>query len=309
MRAALTTTTLCVALLAGATAAYADEDADREAAKVAFQKGDTLFSANDYAAALAAFRQAQQLRPHDKVRIPIATCLERLARFREAIVELQFVVESAQVTAEQQLAAKETIARLEPRLGTLVVSGQPRGAQVLVDERPRCEVPCRVQVDPREHVIEIRHGALARTERRTFTRGAEITVEVNLSSKPASVSEPTTLPNPVSPAPSSSEPNGYAPGALTWIGAGLAAVGVAGIIGFGVHADARHESYVATPTQDLLDEGVLARNLANASIAVAGVGAVLLLVDLIFIAPDDGIEAGAATGATGFQPSGWRISF
>jgi hypothetical protein len=72
---------------------------------------------------------------------------------------------------------------------------------------------------------------------------------------------------------------------LTWTGVGLAAVGAAGILYFGLRAQSIHDQYVLTPTTGRRDKGMLYRDLANISIGVAGLGAVLLLVDLLFLAP------------------------
>ena len=59
--------------------------------------------------------------------------------------------------------------------------------------------------------------------------------------------------------------------------------GGAGIIGFGVRADALHDDYIDGPDPATRDKGITMRNLANASIAVALLGAVLISADVIRI--------------------------
>lgn len=273
--------------LMSASAAHADEEADRETARAAFAEGERLFASNDYQAALRSFQRAQQVQPHDKVRIPIATCLERLARFREALDEWGKVVASDQVEDHQKLEARRAAARLRPRLGELVVTGTPAGARVLVDEEQRCVVPCRTLVDPREHLVVVRSGSHEQTQRVTFSRGEERTIDVVLV--------------PVSPSPPASEPlapvetASRGPGVFMWLGLGVAVVGAAGVVGFGLHANALHDSYVATPSDALRDEGLVARALSNASIAVGAAGVVLALVDLVFLAPMDDVSSAQLT--------------
>ncbi len=71
---------------------------------------------------------------------------------------------------------------------------------------------------------------------------------------------------------------------LTWVGAGFSVVGGAGVIGFGLRSNALKDQWDdAGPRapQSLADEGQLVTGLANASIAVLGVGLVLVLIDLL----------------------------
>jgi hypothetical protein len=279
-------------LLSVGLSARADDAADDQTAKAAFEEGRRNFhETGDYEAALAAFRTTQRLRPHDLVRIAIARCLEKLDRHRESLEEWESVSVSAQISAAQKRKVEQALVRLKPMLGTLRVAGEPAGAQVMIDGALRCELPCRTFVDAGEHVVVVQNGQRQRSERLMFSAGQERTIEASLRSGSASqpplpsssapgAAEPTT-PAPTPDAPATSR----GPGVLLWLGVAVAVVGVAGVVGFGLHADATHADYLATPTDELRDEGLLARDLSNASIGVAGVGAVMVLVDLIFLAP------------------------
>jgi hypothetical protein len=75
---------------------------------------------------------------------------------------------------------------------------------------------------------------------------------------------------------------------MTPIAASILGIGVGGVIGFGLHAEGLHARYVATPSEALFDEGVLMRDLANASIGVLSLGALLLLVDTLIWSTAEG---------------------
>ena len=75
------------------------------------------------------------------------------------------------------------------------------------------------------------------------------------------------------------------PGWLTWTGAGLAVVGTASTLYFGLRTQSLHDDYVREPTEQRYDDGRDARLATNLSIGVAAVGAVMLAVDLLLLAP------------------------
>ncbi len=285
----------------------ADAAADDKAAKASFDSGRHHFhETGDYEAALAAFREARRLRPHDLVTIAIARCLDKLGRYRKSAEEWGSVSGSAQISDKQKRTVAEALARLRPMLGTLRVAGEPAGARVTVDGTLRCRLPCRTFVEVGEHVVVVRHGRRERSERLLFRAGQERTIEASLASgPPAKPTRPppsySVTPKPTTPAPSPPPDSATSrgPGALLWLGAGVTAVGVAGVVGFGLHANAKHDDYVATPSDELRDDGLLARNLSNVSIAVAGAGAVMMLVDLIFLAPNP--ESVGKLDARGFR--------
>ena len=128
-----------------------------------------------------------------------------------------------------------------------------------------------------------------RSERRVVTveSGAEVRI---------AFSAPTPPPRPRKP--SVPDEPAVSPGPLTWVGTGLAAVGVAGIVGFGLRALTLSEDFDAAPSEELADEGELMRNLANASIGVAALGAVLIAIDLIWV---------GRRQHSGASPTSWRF--
>jgi tetratricopeptide (TPR) repeat protein len=103
--------------------------------------------------------------------------------------------------------------------------------------------------------------------------------------------EPTPLPEPTPP-PRTASAVVDAPSSRTaWLaigGAVVAGAGVAGIVYFGLRAQSLHDEWEASPTdEDLAGRGTTMRDLANVSIGVAALGAVLVLLDVLFLSSGD----------------------
>ena len=251
---------------------------DREQARTAFESATKRFAAADYEAALAIFREAYRLAPHDKVRFNIGQCLVRLGRHREAFVELDAAARSTQLSDDERKTARVAADESATHLATLRFSGGP-ARPVVVDGELECTVPCTLMVDPGPHRIAAEGVPTGEIEVRLGE-----TTDVDLST--ATAEPPPTPKAAPTPAPVVDRPQPFPrprprPSALTWVGLGLAVTGGAGIIGFGVRANALHDDYVADPDPSTRERGITMRNLANASIGVALLGAVLMTADLI----------------------------
>jgi hypothetical protein len=223
---------------------------------------------------------------HDAVRFNIAVCLARLGRPSEALLQYEAASRSQVLSAVERERARRAGAELRARVGTLAVVGET-GTRVAVDGRSRCTAPCRVDLDPGSHDVVLGEGADARRSRVEIQRREEIALSAQakaplaeMAPPPATSSRPPPL---VLVETSDRAPRG--PGWLTWTGGAVAAIGVAGIVGFGLRAQSLHDDYLRAPTQDLLDRGVAARDLTNVAIAVAAVGGALIAIDLLFLAP------------------------
>jgi tetratricopeptide (TPR) repeat protein len=250
---------------------------EREQARTAFESATTRFAAADYEAALAMFREAYRLAPHDKVRFNMGQCLIRLGRHREAFVELDAAARSTQLSDDERKTARVAADESARHLATLRFSGGPE-RPVVVDGELQCMVPCTLMVDPGPHRIEAEGVPSGEIEVRL---GETTNVDLSTASTEPPAPEVAPPPTPVvdrKPPPAKPRPR---PSALTWVGLGLAVTGGAGIIGFGVRANALHDDYVAAPDPSTRERGVTMRNLANASIGVALLGAVLMTADLI----------------------------
>ena len=273
--------------LAFASAARAQEGDARAQAKAAFGEGQKAFGSKDYAQALTHFRRAFELHRHDAVRFNIAVCMEKLGKNREALLEYEAAARSDQLDADARARAADLAAKARLELGTLVVDGSPSGADVLIDGEQLCNVPCSVRLDPTRHEVEVKSGSQA--ERRsvvvTKQETRRIRVELGAGAAPPPRDEPADKPVSVEPVRDTPVTSGGGPGWLTWTGAGLVVVGGAGIALFGSQAKSHHDDWVETGNQGAKDDGIRARNLTNASIGVAVLGAVAVGIDLFVLAP------------------------
>lgn len=245
---------------------------DGATARAAFTQGERAFLEDDYGLALERFRRAMELEPHDAVRFNVAVCLERLGRFREAYLEYEAAASSPQLDSASLARAREQAARVRERLGRVLVE-EPLGAEVFLDGSSIGVVPCEALVDPKVHELELRDGA--RRVRASIEIGRSETKRVRLGfplASPAASLAPVALQRRVGPGP------------LTWVGAVASVAGLASFIGFGLRASALHESYLTSPTASTRDQGLVMRDTANVSLAVGLVGALLLTVDLAWLA-------------------------
>jgi hypothetical protein len=263
----------------------------RAEAKAEFSTGQKAFAKRDYAEALSHFKKAFGHHPHDAVRFNIAVCLEKLGRFREAMLEYEAAAKSDQLDegARKDAEAKAAAARAE--LGTLEVQGSPEGAEVLVAGEQVCNLPCTVELDARKHEIVVRSGEMRERREVVVRRQAKSLVHIELvveGGAPPSESEPTAPTS--SPAlsvalePDAAPTETRGPGWLTWTGAGLVVLGGVGIGVFGTQATSKHDEFVDTGSEEARDDGVRARNLTNVSIGVAALGVIAIGVDLLIFA-------------------------
>jgi hypothetical protein len=259
--------TLAVIVLAiGAKAGAQSPVSD---AREAFVAGESAFEAGDYETALERFRRAFELSPHDAVRFNIAVCYEHLSRLRDALSEYESAARSSVLDEAWRSRARAQAERVREGLAILIVSGTRTGAAVIVDGEERCASPCTAEIDPRASRVVVRDAEGEETREIAPERGETIRWEL------------AARPRPASPAPA---PREYTIGPLFWIGAGTIALGAGGIIGFGLRAQNLHAAYETRPLLGYAREGEIMQGLANASIGVAALGAVLVLIDLAILA-------------------------
>lgn len=250
-----------------------DLDLRREQAAIAFAEGSAAFERGDAASALVAFERAHELVPHANVLSNIALCLAELGRHREAIAALDAAIARGELTAAERDVAAEHLGQSQRALAMVQVVADDAGTHLVeIDDRESCTTPCALALDPGPHRFVLVEGGAAQSL--TLVSGTAARVRLVV---PPHVPPPRASPD--LPAPATRRPPHF--GALGWIGVGLGAVGSAGVLGFGLRANALHRDYEADPTADGRARGVAMRNLANASIAVAATGGVLLMTELI----------------------------
>jgi hypothetical protein len=255
---------LVLAALLFATSALAQHQAAVASAQEEFLAGQTAFDENDYPLALGHFQRAFALVPSDAVRFNIAVCLERLGRFREAAAEYRAAAQSEELDAQTRERARDLGERARARLGTLVVSAD---REITVDGEP-CAAPCNIELDPGEH--RVLAGDVEQIA--SIERGQTAHVDLVRPRR--------------DPRPPIERGGWHAFGVMTAIGASLAGIGGAGLVGFGIAAIDLRARYDVMRTEDVARQGELMRDLANVSIAVTIGGAAIVLVDLVLLLAD-----------------------
>lgn len=290
---------LSLALLPTFAAAQATPSAaTRAQARTAFRAGERDFAEQRFEAALEEFRRAFRLAPHDAVRFNVAVCLERLARLVEAAQEYDAAAVSTELDEATRRRAREQAARVRLGVGTIVADGSPAGADLLVDGERRCALPCRIEVDPGRRVVSVRQGTREDHQTVTVEAGAEARVHLAASQPVVLPVRHTRVSRGGRSGPSERHEHhetvprrgGHHVGVLTFAGAGVAALGAAGVIGFGLHAQSLHDDYVRTGSEQTRSDGETARNLSNVSLAVAIAGAVAVGIDLVLVATSGGSD-------------------
>lgn len=257
---------LCSALVILTSAPAAAQDADASAASVehdAYERGVAAFERGEPAVALHVFRDLYERTQLPALRFNIGICLEQLGDRVGALVEFEAVGASETMAPGTRAEAIEAAARLRAALATVTIDGPAGGVAVLDDER-RCELPCELYVEPGAHHVLL---GVADAEPQSFEATAGAPSAVTLSPPAAPVA-----------------PSGPSLGVLTGLGVAVAAIGIGGIIGFGVRTLDVKASFDATPTVSLQTEGETMRDLTNVSIGVAALGAALVLIDVVLVA-------------------------
>jgi len=265
------------------TAGLAAAQSPEEGAAQEFAAGEAAFDEGDHETALAHFQHAFAGSPRPAIRFNIAICLEELGRFREAAQEYDQAAIADSLGEELVARARELGRRARAELGFVEVEGEPRGAAVMVDGERLCVLPCRLALDPGPHRLH----AVADDARRSAEEAVEVskgeTLQARLVVEAAADAPAETDDSSVSPLPPTETVRRGA-SALTWIGLGVTVVGVAGTIGFGLYTRDLENQYAEAPTEELRDQGVTAQTLTNVSLGVAIVGALLVIIDLVFLA-------------------------
>jgi len=266
---------LSVALFAGSSVA---DEKSAVAAKKEFSAGEKAFDKSDFVEALDHFKKAYELAPRDAVHFNIGVCLEKLGRYKEALAEYEAAAKSSELDAQKLERAASEAERVRGRLGKLQVEVTPPGGELFVDGARVCELPCEVLLDPRSHEIIVKKGSAEKSRSVTLASGETTRIEIELGA----TDRPTQPPAQRRDEKPRTE-SGGGPGALTWIGAGVAVVGTGAFVGFYLRTKSLEREYADTGEQDTRDEGKRMGLFTNVSLGVAVVGVGLVALDLLVL--------------------------
>ena len=249
-----------------------------------FASGQAHFASGDYETALAQFRRAQALRPHDVVIYNIGASLEALERYREAYEAYETVAQSAALSEAQRALARAALTRVSPQLGLIRIGGGSPGTQARIDDRPPCELPCEVRVDPGTHRVRTWHLETVQHHEVHVQRGETRRLDV-VASRAADaqvVRSSQGLQDP-SDAPPSAEgaESMFRPSAWFWVSGAVALAAAGAITVFGVRTELLQDEWEARYEPSVREDGELMRLLANVSIGVLGVAGIMMVIDLL----------------------------
>ena len=161
---------LVAALIVVAPAvARADAAADLAEARARFERGAKLYQDGRYRDAIAEFEAAYRLRPHGAIHYNLAQCREKLGEWPQALRSYHDYLRELP-KAEDRDQVRKAMRRIEDRLAAagvqaLLVSSDPRGAEVAVDGRPRGKTPFVIALPPGSYTVTLAlagHASAAR---------------------------------------------------------------------------------------------------------------------------------------------------
>jgi tetratricopeptide (TPR) repeat protein len=175
---------LGAALVLGASPAWAQAPAAREAARQKLREGSRQLREGEYAEALKSFQDGYRIVPSPKIFFNFALAYQGLARYADALDAFERFVAQATDAAPDNLAqAREQIRELERKVGFLTVTCPQPGADILVDGSSRGRVPQKspLAVDPGRHQLVVELGGRSRARSFVAEPGGRITLTVDLT--------------------------------------------------------------------------------------------------------------------------------
>lgn len=223
--------------IALALALSANPGSDVANAKAAFDAAQKLYRQGRYAEALSKFEEAYRAKPHPVIVYNIGRCFERLGDLPKAMRSYRDYLKQAP-DAKDKGQVEEAIANLERRfkeqgVQQLLVSSDPEGALVSVDDKELGKAPVSTELPPGDHHVTLKLEGYE-PARRVFVMPPNRSMDLSFSLSPKPPPAPELPPPPpplvvVAPPPNPSATTVTARAAATEPNRGwLAPAGVAG---------------------------------------------------------------------------------
>jgi hypothetical protein len=283
----LGTTVLLIAAPGGAQTA-----ADRETARTLMKQGDTAFAAQDYAAALKAYENANAIMRVPSTGIALARAQEKLGKLLEArdtaLAVARSSVQSGEpnVFTEARAAAQELAEAIEPRIPslTVIVEGpSPDQVEVSIDGAglPRNLLGVPRKLNPGKHQATASASGFhqARSEVDLEESASEtLTLRLEPSTGPTTESWPKAASEPA--AGTSNEAGTARVSPLVYLGFGTGAAGLAvgsitGILSLSKASSAKEhcqDNACREAGRDDIDGSKTLANVSNVAFVVGVVG-------------------------------------
>jgi hypothetical protein len=287
--------TLAATFFCGASAAYAQTDADR-----LLDQGAAAFEAGDYGAALAAFEASYAADPAPELLLNIGMCQRLVGRQAEAVNSLRRFALSlgTDVSAEERTSIEQQIDEMLPALGQIVIAVSQAGARLFVDGRPVGLAPLgwAVAVEPGEHRVEARADGFEPAEQSVRVVAGQI-ASASLTLERAASTEG----GPSGPPTLATAEDGDGLGWWFW-GSTIAtgALGLTMAVTGGLTLKYR-EDYLDSGLSDTgaRDTGLALRTTTDVFLGLACAAAVSAILAVLFEEPEEDQDDGPASGAAG----------
>jgi hypothetical protein len=195
-----------VATLAGGASAHAAPD-PKAVARAKLVEGAQLLGRGEYEEALARFQEAYAKVPSPKIFYNYGLAYKGLGRNAEAMAAFdRFLAEAGDAGADKRVDAEHRRAELLKKVGTLEITSEVDGADILVDGTSYGQTPrtAPIYLDSGNHLLSVRKGKLQHVQRLATERGQKQTVVVALSEN---APPPLVMaPNQIAPPPPASDP-------------------------------------------------------------------------------------------------------
>ena len=166
----------------------AQTEAERNAARAAFQSGVEHYSGERYTEALSSFQEAYRIAPHPSVRVNMANCYEQLNRPVEAIFHFErFLVEAEDASPAQRTEVRTALRRLRELVGEIFLRVSPEGAAVTIDgtETRRAPIMDAIRLPAGMHRIEVQADGFRSSSQEVIVTGRQRTeVRIELTPGP-----------------------------------------------------------------------------------------------------------------------------
>jgi tetratricopeptide (TPR) repeat protein len=257
----------------------------RERARDAFNQGQELYRAGDYAGALSAFLSAEADSASPATEYNIGRCHERLGHPAEAVAAYERYLAGAPDAPDREALAEHLVElrRQVPPLAHLTVAVEPPGAMVTLDEAPPQPAPVDALLPAGHHVVlaELAGHTEARREVELLP-GAGLQLELTL--RPIEALAETRAPEAAVREQLPPPPSRPGPRKWTYVALSVAVVAVGVGLAFGATARSAQEQlqsrvHTQATAQQLYDTAnarAAAANSFYAGAAVAGAAGVTL---------------------------------
>jgi tetratricopeptide (TPR) repeat protein len=256
--------------------------AAKEAARVAYTRGQAAFAQGQYDIARLAFEEAFAAVPNPIVLLSVAESRAKLGHVREAAASLRRYLE-LRPDAPDRADIEAKLRGLENTPAFVAVTSVPTGAELTVDDGPTTQrAPAQLELTPGKHTLKYAlPGYASSSELLEVDPGARYDLEIVLHPAPP---PPEAAPPPVAvtPPPPAAEP--ISPAAL-WITGGIGAAGIVTGTVLGFLALKAKSDYDGGPSESRADRGERLALFADVGFGV-GIMALATTAVLLFTHDD-----------------------